>query len=261
MTGMHYLGAVTMVVSLSDTGYICAVEVVRGIEDKLDKQAVDAMRQQVFQPIRLEGKPTAGDMTVQRDFWRADASDTLYSENAGASSSEISLEAKSFHALGISSVAASGRVESDTYRNQYFGVSFVALGAKVTLPSVVDDHANSARLVDAVARSQNHDDRYSVSILVESLSNYPNLKSLDDYVEQVSAQFKREGTERARDDFPYTISGIVFVGAVFKIHDGSDASHFRAIFSTVMKGYLLSLDVTAAKEQQALTIASSIQFK
>jgi hypothetical protein len=51
------------------------------------------------------------------------------------------------------------------------------------------------------------------------------------------------------------------VGAVFKIHDDSDASHFRAIFSTVMKGYLLSLDVTAAKEQQALTIASSIQFK
>jgi hypothetical protein len=96
---MHYLGAVTMVVSLSDTGYICAVEVVRGIEDKLDKQAVDVMRQQVFQPILLDGKPTAGDMMVQRDFWRADASDTLYSENAGASSSEISLEAKSFPAL------------------------------------------------------------------------------------------------------------------------------------------------------------------
>ena len=51
--GMHYLGAVTVSVALSDTGHICAVDVVKGIEPALDKQAIDAIRQQPFQPIRV----------------------------------------------------------------------------------------------------------------------------------------------------------------------------------------------------------------
>jgi len=35
--GLHYVGTVTMRLSLSDTGYICGVEVVKGIQPELDK--------------------------------------------------------------------------------------------------------------------------------------------------------------------------------------------------------------------------------
>src|SRR5207302_982822 len=92
--GLHYVGTVTMRLSLSDTGYICGVEVVKGIQPDLDKQAVNAIKGQIFQPILLEGKPIAGVMTIQRDFFRGDTSDTVFSENVDAASDDIPFEEK-----------------------------------------------------------------------------------------------------------------------------------------------------------------------
>jgi hypothetical protein len=47
-TDVHYAGTVTMVLFLSNTGYLCDLKVVKGVSEVLDKQAVDAIRQQLM---------------------------------------------------------------------------------------------------------------------------------------------------------------------------------------------------------------------
>lgn len=261
IAGVHYVGAVTVLVSLSDTGYVCEVKVAKGIEEALDNQAVDAIRQQVFQPMRENGKPIPGLMTIQRDFWRGDTSDILMSQNADASPDEIPAEAKLVQGLDVPSLVAAGKVEGDKYLNGYFGVSFTAPGAAFTAPSSVDGQGRNVRLVDAVVSAPKRQEMYTISILADHLSNYPKLKSRTEYVEGISGQLQREGAKRSRDDFPYLISGVEFVSTILQESDGPDMSHFRGIFSTVMKGYVLSLDVAAASEEQVLKIASSVEFK
>ena len=165
--GVHYLGAVTVSLALSDTGHICAVDVVKGIEPALDKQAIDAIRQQPFQPIRVDGKPVPGFMTIQRDFWRGDTSDILISQNADASPDEIAPDARLAHAPDVSSLIASGKVDGSKYRNQYFDISFAAPGAVFTAPSEVDSQGRNVRLVDAVVPGQKREDMYTISVLAD----------------------------------------------------------------------------------------------
>jgi hypothetical protein len=258
--GMHYLGAVTMLVSLSDTGSICEVEVVKGIEEALDKQAVSVIRQQPFQPIRQDGKPIPGFMTIRRDFWRGDTSDTLVSLNADDSKGEVPPDAESFPAVDVRSLIAAGKVDGKRYWNEYFGLSFTAPGAALTAPSTVDEQGRNVRLVEAVAGSQKREDMYTISILADRSPNYPQLLSRSEYVTTITAQLKREGAKTTRDNFQYVISGVEFVGSILQESDGLTTSHFRGIFSTFMKGYFLSLDVAAISEERVLEIASSIDF-
>lgn len=259
--GVHYLGAVTVSVALSDTGHICAVDVVKGIEPALDKQAIDAIRQQPFQPIRVDGKPVPGFMTIQRDFWRGDTSDILISQNADASPDEMAPDARLAHAADVSSLIASGKVDGSRYRNKYFDISFAAPGAAFTAPSEVDGQGRNVRLVDAVVAGQKREDRYTISVLADRLSNYPELKSRKEYIEGIASQLGHTGIKTIRDPFPYVISGVEFVGIILQESDGANLSHFRGMFSTPMKGYILSLDIAAANEGQVLKIASSIEFK
>src|ERR1700730_3862083 len=74
---VHYLGTVTLLVSLSDTGYVCDVQLLKGIDEALDKQAFEAIQKEIFQPIRQNGKPIPGSMTIQREFWRGNTTDIL----------------------------------------------------------------------------------------------------------------------------------------------------------------------------------------
>jgi Gram-negative bacterial TonB protein C-terminal len=258
--GVHYLGAVIMLVSLSDTGSICEVEVVKGIDEAMDKQAVSAIRQQLFQPIGQDGKPIPGFMTIRRDFWRGDTSDTLVSLNADDSKGEVP-DAESFPAADVPSLIAAGKVDGKTYWNEYFGLSFSAPGATLTAPSTVDEQGRNVRLVDAVAGAHKREDMYTISILADRLPNYPQLLSRSEYVTTITAQLQREGAKTTRDNFQCVISGVEFVGSILQESDGPSASHFRGIFSTVMKGYFLSLDVAATSEERVLEIASSIDFK
>ena len=261
-TDVHYVGTVTVVVSLSDTGYLCDATVVKGISEALDKQAVDAIRQQPFQPIRQDGKAVPGYMTIYRDFWRGDTSDFLISQNADASPDEIPGQARLFKALDVPALVAAGQVDGQSYRNRYFGISFAAPGAAFTAPSAIDDQGRNVRLVEAIVNARNREGMYTISILADRLSNYPTLKSRTEYVQGMSSQLEREGAKSSRGDlFPYVISGAEFTGAILKESDGPNLSHFRGIFSTVLKGYLLSLDIAATSEDKVLKTASSIEFE
>ncbi len=199
-------------------------------------------------------------MVVQRNFWRGNTSDFLIAETANASSDEIAADARSFVAPDIAQVAATGKVQNDEYVNGYFGMSFTAPGASFTAPSGIDKEGRNARLVDAVSRSARREDLFTISAVADRLSNYPELKSRSDYVDMASTALEHEGAKKTRGDFPFVISGIEFTGTMFEESDGRGLSHYRGIFATAMKGFMLVLDIAAPTEDKVVKLASSMRF-
>jgi Gram-negative bacterial TonB protein C-terminal len=170
---VHYAGTVALLVSLSDTGYVCEVAVLNGIDAKLDQEATAAIRGQVFQPIQFAGKPIAASMMIYRDFWRGDNSDFLIAENANASPDDIPSAAKNTSTTDPSSLVNAAKIDGTRYRNDYFGMSFTADGADVSTPQLSGNRGTAIQLVSAVAAGTKRNDRYSLSLFADPISKLP----------------------------------------------------------------------------------------
>ena len=254
--GVHYVGTVSVLVSLSDTGFVCAVTVVKGIDETLNREAVTAIRPQVFQPIQIDGKPVSGLMMIHRDYWRGDdAADLLIAENAGATPDEIANVAS---AADLTEVMSSCHIDGDSYRNDFFGLSFVAAGSELSTPPVSENRGVGIRLVDAIPSRPHSSGGYTLSLFADPLSKYPNLKSDSQYLTIRGFPFQSTGAKKIRDDFPFLISGVQFMGAIWK--NPQVDNRFVGIFTTDRKGFFLSIEITAGSEQQILKAASSIRF-
>jgi hypothetical protein len=258
--GVHYVGTVTLLISLSNTGYVCEVQVLKGIDDAKNRQAIAALQDEIFQPILENGRASPGTMTVQRAFWRGDTSDFLMSQNVDATPDEITPDARAFHALDIQSVLKSGTLEDESYRNKYFGLSFITPGAAFTSPPLSEDENRNAWLIGAVVRGPKREDMYAISVLADGLSNYPQLKSRAQYLGGMRSQLLRDGAKQTRDDFPYLISHVNFVGTILRESDAPGIYHFRGLFSSIIKGYVLTLDISASTEDRVLATASAIKI-
>ena len=258
ISGVHYAGTVTVLLSLSDTGYLCNVAIVKGIEPALDREAISAIQQQVFQPIKIGDKPVAGYMLAFRDYWRGDNSDLLFGENANAATDEVRSEPTD---SDLSSLLNAGKIDGSRYENSYFGVALSADGAELSMPPLSANHALGVRLVNAVAASPKRKERYSISLSADPVSKYPILKFVTDYLNILCYGPKRQGAHQLRDGFPFVVSGVQFMGTILRQPEGSNASHFVGLFTTARKGYFLSLNITAGSEQQVLKTASSVKFQ
>ena len=120
-----------MLLSLSDTGYLCDVSILKGIEPALDEEAITAIQQQVFQPIKIGDKPVAGSMFDFRDYWRGDNSDRRFGENASAATDEVRSEPTD---SDICSLLNAAKIDGSRYENSYFGVAFSANEAELSTP-------------------------------------------------------------------------------------------------------------------------------
>jgi hypothetical protein len=262
MAGLHYVGSVAMIVSLSDTGYVCDVTIVKELDPEADKDALAAIHNEVFQPIRVDDKPSPGSMMIFRDFWRDDAHTVLAGQNAGAAPDETP-EPTNADVPDIVSVLAASKIDGDTYTNRYFGVSFTAPGAQLSANPVADPGGDVVRLVDAFAPSQNRSQMFSIGLVAARLAGAPQLKSQSAYIDALVAKLGARGDTQTHGDFPFIISGVQFMGAILKEPEGPKASayHFRGLFVTPRNGYLLLIDITAATEQQILKLAGSVQLK
>jgi hypothetical protein len=250
-----------MLVSISDTGHVCDIQVLKSLNEDLDKQAIKAIRGQLFQAIQQDGKPVPGSMTVLRDFWNGDQSNIQFSQNRNATPDEISAVARAFPALDIPSLIALGKITDDRYENSYFGLSITAPEAELTSGTSTDGQGRNARLVEVVAHAKAREEMYAISVLADRLSNYPQLKSRAEYVQGMGAQLRQAGAKALRDEFPYAISNVGFEGVTLREADGPGSSHVRGLFTAVMKGYVLTIDIAAPTEVKVLKVASAIQFK
>ena len=74
---------------------------------------------------------------------------------------------------------------------------------------------------------------------------------------------KKQGMETEKAESPIDVSGLPFVRAILKVNEGG-SSHYRAIYTTFLNGYIVSLDVSAAtpeKIAQLVTIAVKFETK
>jgi hypothetical protein len=133
IAGVHYAGTVTVLLSLSDTGYLCDVSIVKGMEPAINREARSAIQQQVFQPIKIGDKAVAGSMLVFRDR-RGDNSDLLFGENADAATDEVRSEPTD---SDLPSLLSAAKIDGRRYENSYFGVTFSADGAELNTPPFV----------------------------------------------------------------------------------------------------------------------------
>jgi len=248
-----------MLLSLSDTGYLCDATVLVGLDPELDKGAVNSIRRLVFQPITLEGKPVPGTMVVRRDYWRGDTSNTLYAENADATPAEDVPTADLTTSTEIWTVISAGKVDGERYQNNFFGLDFTAHAAKVTAPDLIQHPGTAITLVDAISESSHVGQRYRLSIRADRLSNYPQMRTASQYLDGVDAAIRAQGGKTVKDSSPFVISGQHFTVTVLK-EAVAEGVQYRGLFVTAMRGYILFLDVAAPTESQVLKLASSIHF-
>jgi len=157
----------------------------------------------------------------------------------------------------ISSVVAAGNVNGDVYKNGYFGVSLTAPSAKFTAPSLVNVEGRRARLVNIVYDSPEGAKNYTIGLLADSLENYPKGMSTTVYVRSVRHQLERDGLITEREEFPITISGMGFIGAVLKVPEKPNFGYRRGIYSIFLNGYVISLEVQARNEERIQQVLSS----
>ena len=156
----------------------------------------------------------------------------------------------------ISTVVASGKMRGDTYENAYFGIMISAPKAKFTTPSLVNAAGHRARLLNLVLDSGDGAKNYTIGLMADSLENYPNLTP-NVYLRSVRHSLERDGLITDRQEFPITISGVSFVGAMLKVPEKPNFGYYRGIYSTFLNGYVVSLEVQARTPEHIQELLSS----
>ena len=162
----------------------------------------------------------------------------------------------------ISAVYAEGKVSGSEYTNGYFGLTLLAGSGKFTEGGFVSAEGKRARLIDVQANPDNWQGKFEIAVLADSLAANPLIHLPKQYVRAVRHQFEKQGMETEKGESPAEVADLTFVRAVLKVSDGSGHVHRRAIYTTFLKGYILSLDVSAAtSEEIEQLVAKAVQFK
>lgn len=74
--GSAFAGSVSLFTVISDRGYVCSVELLRGFDKSADAEAMRATRQRRFVPAQRDGRAFPVGAVVEVTFWR-DASGQL----------------------------------------------------------------------------------------------------------------------------------------------------------------------------------------
>ena len=114
------------------------------------------------------------------------------------------------------------------------------------------------------ADSDNWQDKFEIAVLADSFGSdwNPLVHSPEQYVRAVRHQFEKQGMETEKVESPTEVAGMTFVHAVLKVSDGGHVHHRGMYVPTFLKGYILSLDVSAAtSEEIEQLVAKAVQFK
>ncbi len=161
-------------------------------------------------------------------------------------------------AVDISTVAAAGKVTSDKYSNSIFQLTVNAPNATLQLNPFVNKEGGRARLLQVLSKQTTHDDTYTLGVLADTLANYPQLQFAEHYVRSVRHQLEKEGLSAVREEFPITIGGQPFAGAILKVQEPNGQVHYRGLFTTFRGDFLLSLDAEAASEEKVNALVTRL---
>jgi len=161
----------------------------------------------------------------------------------------------------ISAVYAEGKINGTEYKNEYFALTLTATPGQFTQGGFVSSEGKRARLVDVENNSSKFQDKFVIAVLADSLAANPLVHSPEQYARSVRHQLEKQGMETEKAESPIEVSGLPFVQAIVKANEGG-SSHYRAIYTTFLKGYILSLDVSAATpEKIARVVTRAVKFE
>ena len=152
-------------------------------------------------------------------------------------------------AVDISAVAAAGRLSDHKYSNSLLRITVEAPDGTLQANPLINKEAGRARLVQILSKQTTWEDTYTFAILADTLANYPQLQSAAHYVRSVRHQLEKEGLVTMREEFPITIGGAEFTGAVMQ-QDVDGRKHCRGLYTTFRDGLIISFDAEAATEDK-----------
>jgi hypothetical protein len=150
----------------------------------------------------------------------------------------------------ISTVASAGAVADGKYTNSFFRLTVAAPNGTLELNPLVNKEGGRARLVQVLAKQIAFDNTYTFAVLADTLAKYPQLQSATQYVRSVRHQLEREGLPTVREEFPITISGVDFTGAILEEHVPEGRKYYRGMYAAFRDGFVLSFDVEAASPEK-----------
>jgi TonB family protein len=65
-----FAGTVFLLIVISNKGYVCSVQLIRGFDKEADRRAMEGARRWRFHPATKNGHPVAVEMRIQVGFWR-----------------------------------------------------------------------------------------------------------------------------------------------------------------------------------------------
>ena len=176
-------------------------------------------------------------------------------------SSPTVTQAQQKPAKDVSAVYAEGKISGTEYKNEYFALTLTATPGQFTQAGFVSSEGKRARLIDVQNNSSNFQDKFEIAVLADSLGSNPLVHSPEQYARSVRHQFEKQGMETEKAESPIEVSGLPFVQAVLKVNEAG-RSHYRAIYTTFLNGYILSLDVSASTpEKIAQVVTRAVKFK
>ena len=166
---------------------------------------------------------------------------------------------QSKHTADISTLLRAGKITDSQYENTFFYLTVDAPHAEIKLAPVVDSPDQRARLVQLFGNSPNWEEKYTFALLADTLSRYPQLHSPAQYVLSVRHQLERqEKLTTVRDEFPITVSGVAFTGAIMQEQNLGGKKYFRGIYTTFRAGFILSFDLEAPSETRINELVTSL---
>ena len=161
----------------------------------------------------------------------------------------------------VSSVLAAGKVNGDTYQNSYFGITLSAPKAHWEVRGPISIHRRQARLIDAVYDSgvpeRGPEENYTLALLVESQENFPKGTTIEQYVRTLGHRAEDDNVKIYREEFPLTVQGVRFVGTVFRFFERPNFGYYRALYSTVLNEYFVTIQVQCGSEERVQKLFSS----
>lgn len=160
--------------------------------------------------------------------------------------------------VGISDVAAAGAVDKDTYTNSFLKLSVHAPNATLKLNPVITQTAQRGRLLEVLAEHRGWNDTYTFAVIADLLAVNPLTKSPGDYIRAARQSLERQGSPTVRQEFPITIAGVQFTGAVLQEQVASGQKYYHGIYTTFRNGYILSFDVEAPSQDQLIELVNRL---
>jgi len=159
----------------------------------------------------------------------------------------------------FSSMAAAGKVNGDIYQNSILGIALSAPKAHWEVRGPISAARRQGRLIDAVYDSgvpeRGPREHYTLGLLVESQENYPG-RTLDQYVRGLRQRVEDENVKIYREGFPLTVQDVPFVGTVFRFYERPDFGYYRGLYSTILNGYFVTIEVQCGEEERLQKLLS-----